>query len=310
MLQLVLGRAGCGKTEYVFRNIHTLIDSGEKNVLLLTPEQFSFEAERRLLSELKESRVNLVESTTFSRLAAEISRVYGGDRLPVLTKGARAVMMKRALETVQDGLCLFENSVNNSSFITSMLKIYDEMKSCRVDTEDILAAADNTDKELLQKKLRDIAVVIDAYDALIADEYYDSENELTRLYEKLLHLDYFKDRTVFIDGFSGFVAQEYKIIEVMINQAKEVYITFCTDSYVGGDKYDLFSYVNANIDILRGVTRKAGEKFLPPILLEKNYRAKNQELLLAERYCFSAVVKPYEEKPQNVSLYCAGSLLG
>ncbi|MBQ7596308.1 MAG: hypothetical protein IJU45_06560, partial [Clostridia bacterium] len=186
MLQLVLGRAGYGKTEYVFSKIKSLVDSGEKDILLLVPEQFSFVSERRLLTDLGEDKVNCVDSFSFSRLGVEISSIYGGDELPVLTKGARAVMMKRAIETVQDSLRLFNRNITSNSFINSMLKIYDEMKSCRVSTDDIIDAADNTDKEILALKLRDIASVIGAYDALIDGEYYDSENELTRLYHKLL----------------------------------------------------------------------------------------------------------------------------
>ena len=311
MLQLVLGRAGYGKTEFVFRKIKELIESGEENILLLIPEQFSFVSEGRLLRDLGEDRINLVESLSFSRLGVEISSRYGGDELPVLTKGARAVMMKRAIEMVQDSLCLFNRNITSNSFIDSVLKIYDEMKSCRVSTDDILSAADNTDKALLSLKLKDIALIIGAYDALIDGVYYDSENELTRLYHKLLNLDYFCGKTVFIDGFSGFVAQEYKILEVIIKQAKKVYITFCTDSYNNSSKYDLFSYVNSNIEILKGVTKKAGAEFLTPIILGENRRAANETLSAVEKYAFSAIPKPCENsgavriyKAKNISDEC------
>lgn len=308
MLQLVLGRAGYGKTEYVFSTIKSLVESGEKDILLLVPEQFSFVSERRLLTDLGEDKVNCVDSFSFSRLGVEISSRYGGDELPVLTKGARAVMMKRAIETVQDSLRLFNRNITSNSFINSMLKIYDEMKSCRVSTDDIIDAADSSDKEILSLKLRDIASVIAAYDALIDGEYYDSENELTRLYHKLLNLDYFVGKTVFIDGFSGFVAQEYKIIEVIIKQAKKVYITFCTDSFNNTDRFDLFSYVNSNIAILKGVNKKANSEFLTPIILDGNKRAKNDALDLIEKYAFSNVAKTSDEVPDSVRIYKAKNI--
>ena len=149
MLQLVLGRAGYGKTEYVFNSIKKLVDSGKSDILLLVPEQFSFVCERRLLIDLGEDKVNSVDCLSFSRLNHEISSKYGGDDLPVLSKGARAVMMKRAIETVQDSLQLFNRNITSNSFITSVLKIYDEMKSCRVTIDDIFDAADNTDKNLI-----------------------------------------------------------------------------------------------------------------------------------------------------------------
>jgi len=182
------------------------------------------------------------------------------------------------------------------------------MKSCRVSDEDILSAADNTEKEILKLKLKDISLIISAYDALINDEYYDPANELTRLYEKLLRMNYFNGKTVFIDGFSGFVAQEYKIIEVILQQAKKVYITFCTDSCYNTDKYDLFSYVNSNIEILRGVAKKAGVEFSEPIQLNDKCRFKNSELSFVEKYAFSDVKKTNEAPPENVSVYCASNI--
>ncbi|MBR3150033.1 MAG: PD-(D/E)XK nuclease family protein [Eubacterium sp.] len=308
MIQLVLGRAGYGKTEYVFSKIKSLVESGENDILLLIPEQFSFVSERRLLSDLGEDKVSAVDSFSFSRLGVEISSRYGGDELPVLTKGARAVMMKRTIETVQDELKLFNRNITSNSFIDSVLKIYDEMKSCRVTTDDIFSASQNTDKEILSLKLCDIAMIIGAYDALIDGKYYDSENELTRLYEKLTGLDYFVGKTVFIDGFSGFVAQEYKIIEVIIKQAKKVYITFCTDSYLNNNKYDLFSYVNSNIRILKDVAKKASVEFEAPIILDENKRPDNIELKAVEKNVFSLLPEKYDNTPENIRIYAAKNI--
>lgn len=307
MLQLVLGRTGYGKTEYVFSSIKKLVENGEENVLLITPEQFSFISERRLLTDLGESKINCVDNMSFSRLSSEINKLYGGDELPTLTKGAKAVIMKKAIETVNDGLVLFNNNNTSNAFINSAIRIYDEMKSCRVSTNDILEASDNTDREILSRKLKDISLIIDAYDALIKDKYYDSADELTRLYHKLLQLDYFKDRYVFIDGFSGFVAQEYKILEVIIKQAKEVYITFCTDSFDNMDSYNLFSYVNRNIAILKEVTKKANARFMNPIILDKPFRFKSESLANIEKNAYSRVKNSFDDC-DNINVYSARSL--
>ncbi|MBQ7739945.1 MAG: hypothetical protein IJT65_01745, partial [Eubacterium sp.] len=303
MLQLVLGRAGTGKTEYVFRSIQKKIDEGEKNLLLITPEQFSFSAQKRLLTDLGESRVNEVEESSFSRLCTEISKKYGSNRLPLLSKGAKAVLMKRAVESVQDSLVLFNNNIDKVSFINLVISVYDEMKSCRVTSEDIFKASDESERETLSLKLKDIALIISAYDALINNEYNDPANELTRLYHTLNELNYFENRTVYIDGFSGFVAQEYKIIEVILKQAKEVYITFCSDSFNDNEKFTLFSYVNSNIAILKDVASKINVEINEPIILNKNLRAQNDELLFAEKYAFSNTIEKYKNDVNHIKLY-------
>lgn len=308
MLQLILARAGAGKTEYVFSSIKKLVETSDDRIILITPEQFSFVAERKLLSLLGEDKVNRVENTSFSRLSDEISRLYGGDKFPVLSKGGKAVMMKKAVNAVSDSLVLFNKNIDSAAFINSVIKIYDEMKSCRVSCDDILAAAKNSDKEILSKKLLDISNIIGAYDALISGKYYDSANELTRLYEKLVGLDYFKNKIVFIDGFSGFVAQEYKIIEIIIKQAKMVYVTFCSDSYLSNDKYDLFSYVNSNIGIIKDVAKKADSSFLNPIFLTENHRAKNEELSCIEKNMYLNTKDKYFDDVENIKIYAAKNI--
>ena len=86
MLKLVLGRAGSGKTEYVFSSIKRLVEQGEDNILLLTPEQFSFVSEQRLLRDLGESKINCVQNMSFSGLSKDIYNIYGKNPLPLLSK--------------------------------------------------------------------------------------------------------------------------------------------------------------------------------------------------------------------------------
>lgn len=308
MLQLILGRAGSGKTEYAFKLINELVENGEENVLLIIPEQFSFECEKRLLRDLGEENMNKVDFFSFTRLSHEISKIYGFNNLPSLSKGAKAVVFKKAIDSVKDELLIFGNSNDNNAFVSSMIRVYDEMKSCRVSVEDIVNASENTEHVLLSQKLHDISVIMATYDELIKDNYYDSASELTRLYDKLVKVEYFKDKVVVIDSFTGFVAQEYKIIEVILKQAKAVYVTFCTDSNDNKSIYDLFSYVNSNISILTDVASKAGVKIEEPIALGNIKRFKSDDLSILEKNAYSISKTTFEERPQDITIYKAKNI--
>ena len=97
MLQLVFGRSGYGKTEYIRNRIADKIDRGETQVLLITPEQYSFISEYSLLEQLGEARAHAVRCLSFSRLCDECDRLYGADGRKPLTKGGKAILMKRPL---------------------------------------------------------------------------------------------------------------------------------------------------------------------------------------------------------------------
>lgn len=307
MLHFIFGRSGYGKTQYVFDEIKKCIEKGQGDIILMSPEQFSFISEYRLLETLGEAKSAGVQCLSFSRLCNEIRRLYGGEKLPVLSKGGKAVLMKKAIDQVQDTLTLFGNKTQSAAFIGSMLQIYDEMKSCNLNGEEICAAGAEIKKDTLRNKLLDFSKIITAYDALIQNRFLDPADDLTRLYKKLHGRGYFAGKTVFIDGFNGFVAQEYKILEVIIEEAEKVCITLDTDSFGTGDPYDLFAYVNETASILK---RIADKRHVPVrcLQLTQNRRARSPEMLLVEKELFSAQPKTSETIPADVHVYSACSI--
>lgn len=307
MLNLILGRAGYGKTDYCFKKIDALAKGGNKDILLITPEQYNFTAEKRLLTMLGESRVNYVQNLSFTRLSNEIKRLYGGEVLPVLSKGAKAVLMKKAMESVKDDLTVFSNKTQMMSFISSMVDIYDEMKSCSKSWREIRAASEKIDKKLLCGKLSDISKIIEKYEDIIDGDYYDSADEFSRLYLKLDETSYLKGKTVFIDGFNGFVANEIKIIELIIKDCKDVYITLATDSFGKDNDYDLFAYINKTASSLISIARETGTEY-SVVELKQNHRTSNKFLLKCEREIYSQNGAATDEKPDSISIYKAKSI--
>ena len=53
-LQLILGRSGTGKSEYILNQIKDEINLGQK-IYIITPEQFSYVTEKKLLQAIRES---------------------------------------------------------------------------------------------------------------------------------------------------------------------------------------------------------------------------------------------------------------
>lgn len=307
MLHFVLGRSGYGKTEYCFNQIKDIVDNKTDNILLITPEQYNFTAEKKLLSLLGEQNISRVENSSFSRLYNEAVRLYGGSTLPVLSKGGKGVLMKKAIDIVKDDLVLFKKKVGKSSFVNSMVNIYDEMKSCNISYEDMLKVSDGIDKTILSCKLLDMGIIIKTYEKLIDGKFLDTADDLSRLYGILSENDYLCDKQVFIDGFNGFVANEYKILELVVAKAKNVTITFATDSYGTDNAFDLFSYVNKNIAILEKICKKAGADY-DFINLTKNFRAKNNHIAFCEKNVYSNYIKSSSDVPDGIKIYSAKSI--
>lgn len=306
MLKFVFGRSGTGKTEYVFNEIKALAENGEKNILLLTPEQYSLVAERRLLDDLGEKNIGVVDNFSFSRISDDVKAKYGDSSLPTLSKGGKVVLMSQAVEKCKNDFLLFNKNLDSLFFVNSVISIYDEMKSCNLTYSQINELSEGIESDALKRKLHDISLIIAAYEASIENRYYDSANELTRIYKLICDKNYFKDRYVFIDGFNGFVAQEYKILELIIGEAKCVTVTLCAD---GVDEYDqngLFAYVNKSAQIINKIALKA-DVDVNIVKLSENHRFKNRELSTAE-INFSGQKEPSLTKNEFVNVYASKNI--
>ena len=85
MLELLLGRAGTGKT---YELLNTIARS-ERPGVLIVPEQHSHAMERQLCA-LGGNQVSLrSEVLSFTRLASRLFSIYGGLAAPVLDGGGR-----------------------------------------------------------------------------------------------------------------------------------------------------------------------------------------------------------------------------
>lgn len=94
-LEFIAGRAGSRKTALLFSRIRGLLDKGERAVLIV-PEQFTFESERRLAESLESGLLDAVVFS-FTTLASKVLRETGDNRV-FLSHQGKLMMIRKALE--------------------------------------------------------------------------------------------------------------------------------------------------------------------------------------------------------------------
>lgn len=70
-LRFIYGKAGSGKSSFCFDEISKKIDGANK-IYIITPEQFSYVQERKLLDTLCQNAVLNAEVLTFARMAYRV----------------------------------------------------------------------------------------------------------------------------------------------------------------------------------------------------------------------------------------------
>ena len=140
-----------------------------------------------------------------------------------------------------------------------------------------------------------------------ADKRY--QDVLDILNTQILESNQFKNTIIYIDEFVGFTTQEYEIIAKLMQLAKEVNVTICTDNLLqqeDADK-DIF-YANKNTGIkLINLAKEYGIEIEDDVKLTELHRFKNSELKHLEENFYAVPYKTYKEEPKNIKLFLANN---
>ncbi len=308
MLRCIVGRAGSGKTEQILRELQTAIASDKQPLIFLVPEQFSFETERTLLQRFGVKDAAKVEVLSFSRLAEKVFRETGGTALPVMDDVTRALIMSRALEIHTAPEHREEDvkkvRLNDAAYISSLLALASECKQCAVTPRMLAAAANGLPDGTLKSKAADFAVLFDIYEGLAMTSGIDPEEILNVLVEKLPASERLCGAAVFVDGFKGFTVPELQILGHLM-KIGTVTVTLPADkaapekdTKVGG----LFAPALRTLQQLRDVAAESGAVVQEPLVLEHNYRAKNDALRALEAGMFLPRAKTIDSPAAKVTV--------
>ena len=308
MLHLILGRAGSGKTHYLRDLLAQRAQSGEEGILFLVPDQFSFETEKAMLSLLGAAGTVSVETMGFSRLCELLFRTYGGCAVSHLDEGGRAVVMRNAIKQCADRMTVYRRHCGSDSFIASMLSLATECKRSAVTPEQLRAAAADA-QPALQAKTQELSLLLGAYDAMLGDTAADPQDDLTRACELLRNHSFFRGRTVALDSFKGFTGQQFCLLEQILSQAQEVYLTLTCDSVE--DRYsgvDLFSNVSTTARRILQMAAKNGVSVAPIVHLDTPHRYQSEALRFVENGILRPVAPQSTKDTQGVELWKAPDL--
>ena len=118
-LRLICGRSGSGKSKFVFDEIEKNLNKGSK-IYIITPEQFSFTAEKKLMEHTKGAVIN-AEVLTFNRMAYRVLKETGGNNTKNLSKCGKAMLIYDILIKNKKNLKFLGKSDENIDIIGTQI---------------------------------------------------------------------------------------------------------------------------------------------------------------------------------------------
>lgn len=228
MLQLRLGINWRQNRDEMLRLLSRDVADCAGNRILLVPEQTSHDYERRLCSRAGDTASRYAEVLSFTRLAGRVFARMGGGAEPTLDGGGRILAMAAAAEELRAGLKAYAAVGARPEFLSELVAAVDEFKSCRVTPESLRAAAERTEG-VLPEKLRELSLLLEAYDGICAGFGRDPRDRMTKLLEQMEAGEFAREHVFYIDGFSDFTGQELAILGHLIACSPQVTVSLVCD---------------------------------------------------------------------------------
>lgn len=147
-------------------------------------------------------------------------------RMP-LSENTSLILMQKAINLNKNKLEFYGNVACNSDFAKNLLDIYDEFSRNLTDYY-----ADTVNSRL-NLKLKDLRNIFSTYEELLGD---NAKSSVSCFCENCDKFNCYQGYHIFIDEFTSFTEEEYKIYSKLLKQAKSVTITATCDELVSNPK--------------------------------------------------------------------------
>jgi len=308
-LRFIYGRAGSGKTRFCLDEIKSKITAKATHPLvLLVPEQFTFQAERDLISVLGTGGILKTEVLSFSRIAYRTFNEAGGITYPHIHSAGKCMILYRILDKMKGSFRVFSKTADRQGFVNTLSTLITEFKKYNVTPEDLEKVSKELEEDNpVKEKLMELTAIYDLFEKTIAERYRDPDDDLTLAAKKLGSIPLYDGAEIWIDGFTGFTPQEYQIIGQLMKKAQRVNISFCTDCLDGDlNDTDIFSSIKTAYRKLVKMAKENGIPVEPSVVLNSKplFRfSQSPELSHLEQYLYAYPYKTYNEKTKDISLF-------
>lgn len=256
MLTFLTGTDAGAKRKYVSKKISSLLDEG-KRVVLLVPEQSSFDRDREFLFAYGEEKSNRLKVTSFTHFSEDILEESGRPVKPRSDDTARAVLMSLALRECADEMQIYRRFAGKQECISQLLSAYDEIKQAGLSHEDLGRVSECLSGNL-HRKTKELASVFAVFEGLLSARFSDPADNLKKASEAISEKNTYRDAVFFFDGFRGFTGAQLRFMSLLIAGSADSFVSVTSPGLVNGDPGEAFSHSLRNAENIRRAAAASG----------------------------------------------------
>lgn len=304
MPEIITGRAHSGREYLFFERVREAAETcGSGKVLVIVPDQFSFEMDRLLYEQLGVKLFNSINTAGVTSLCEKICRESGGSSKSNADDNAKLIAMYRAQAHLRadskSGITFYRRSLLRPSFIESSLSLVSGFTHSSVSPESLRAAAESTGE--VSARLSDIGIIFSEYkNELNKMGLSDSLSKTALAAELSRKSGYFKGKRIFLSEFTSFSADEMLLVKAMIADAAKVTFSLMLD-----DVHDSIDPFSETVRTYSRIERASQEVNHSVRRTRTNEVLQSEPLTAVNNNCYS--YRPEKTDSQGLVKVCAAT---
>ena len=274
-LQLILGGSGSGKTTYLYDEVIRLsMEHPQEQYFLIVPEQFTMQTQKDIVTRHPNHGTMNIDIVSFARLAYRIFEELAVEQLSVLDDMGKSMVLRKVAAAQKRQLVLFGGQLSKPGFVGQLKSMLSEFYQYGITPEALREMAPSARSPLLRQKLEDLALVEQSFQEYIEGHYITTEQVLDVLCRLIPESGLIRNSVIALDGYTGFTPVQYRLTELFLVYAKQVYVTVTADETAG-------IYGKMGIQNLFYMSRQMAVRLSE--IAEKNQVKKLRDIMLGEQ---------------------------
>ena len=313
-LQFVLGSAGCGKTEYVYRQlVEEAGQNPKKNYLVVVPEQFTMQTQQKLVELAPNHAIMNIDVLSFKRLAYRVFDELGMTEVRVLEETGKNLVLRKLAQEQEEKLTVLRPNMNRMGYVGEVKSFISELVQYNVTPQQLEAMANRNDiPSVLAAKLKDIVVMYQAFQDFMEGSYITAEEILNVLKGVAAQSQLLQGSVIVFDEFTGFTPIQNELLKELFRVAERILIPLTIDRredfYHSRGSEELFDMSKKTISSLSRMASELHVPVLEPVVLEESDKRRfihAPALAFMEQNLFRPYYQKMHGKAEEISITSA-----
>ena len=159
-LNYILGMPRSGKSSFIYNQIKKDLNNTDKNLILIVPEQTTYEKEKELIEFLNVKGIMKAQVVSFTRLEYKILEEVGGIKEKEINDYGKIMLLREVFESNKKNLKVFGRAYLKEGFLKNFNTLIKEFKDGNIDLDYLdKFEGEKYDAYGFSRKIEDIKII-------------------------------------------------------------------------------------------------------------------------------------------------------